>query len=88
MEVTQFTYFQQIGGLDCSLYRRNYIWSRKTGYVYTKESIFQLDWNDKGISYKDICFKNEVDQSFYNFNYADVKVLKVEFINAELEVKI
>ncbi len=89
MEVTQFTYFQQIGGIDCNPITGEitYGLERLAMFIQKKESIFELDWNDKGISYKDICFNNEVDQSFYNFNYADVENLRMFFSSLEQEAK-
>ncbi|MBF97200.1 MAG: Glycine--tRNA ligase alpha subunit [Alphaproteobacteria bacterium MarineAlpha9_Bin4] len=87
MEVTQFTYFQQIGGLDCNPVTGEitYGLERLAMFIQKKESIYDLNWNDKGVSYKDICFKNEVDQSFYNFNYSNVNYLKNSFTNSESE---
>ena len=89
MEVTQFTYFQQIGGIDCNPITGEitYGLERLAMFIQKKESIFELDWNDKGVSYKDICFNNEVDQSFYNFNYADVENLRIFFSSSEQEAK-
>ena len=54
-------------------------------FIQKKESIFELKWNDKGVLYNDICLKNEVDQSYYNFNYSNVENLKQSFSNSETE---
>ena len=56
-------------------------------FIQKKEYSFELKWNDEGISYKDICFKNEVEQSYYNFNYANVENLKKSFASLEFEAK-
>ena len=89
MEVTQFTYFQQIGGLDCNPITGEitYGLERLAMFIQKKESIFELKWNDQGVSYKDICFQNEVEQSYYNFNYANVENLKKSFASSEIEAK-
>ena len=59
MEVTQFTYFQQIGGIDCSPITGEitYGLERLALFIQKKESIFELKWNDRGLLYKDICLK-------------------------------
>ena len=87
MEVTQFTYFQQIGGIDCNPITGEitYGLERLALFIQKKESIFELKWNDRGLLYKDICLKNEVDQSYYNFNYSDVEKLKQSFSHSETE---
>ena len=89
MEVTQFTYFQQIGGLDCTPITGEitYGLERLAMLIQKKETIFELNWNNNGISYKDICYKNEIDQSYYNFNYANIENLKTYFSTTEEEAK-
>ena len=90
MEITQFTYFQQVGGIDCNPISGEitYGLERLAMFIQKKQNVFDLVWNQKGYTYKDICFQNEVEQSYYNFNYADVGSLKEEFINAEEEAKL
>ena len=52
----------------------------RLGYVYSKkESIFELNWNDAGVTYKDVCLKNEIEQSYYNFILANVDFKKTIF---------
>ena len=89
MEITQFTYFQQVGGIDCNPISGEitYGLERLAMFIQKKESIFDLDWNDKGITYKDVSLKNEIEQSYYNFNLANVDYLKKQFSFAELEAK-
>ena len=56
-------------------------------FIQKKESIFELGWSDKGVTYKDVCLKNEIEQSFYNFAFANVDFLKKQFSFAESEAK-
>ena len=90
MEITQFTYFQQVGGIDCNPISGEitYGLERLAMFIQKKQNVFDLVWNQKGYTYKDICFQNEVEQSYYNFNYADVSSLKKEFVHAEEEAKL
>tara|TARA_B100001989_G_scaffold70677_1_gene48077 strand:- start:3590 stop:4471 length:882 start_codon:yes stop_codon:yes gene_type:complete len=89
MEITQFTYFQQVGGIDCNPISGEitYGLERLAMFIQKKESIFELDWSDKGVTYKDVCLKNEIEQSFYNFAFANVDFLKKQFSFAESEAK-
>ena len=75
MEVTQFTYFQQVGGLDCRpvMGELAYGLERLAMYIQGKESIFDIVWGegrDGAVSYGDIFHQNEVEQSAYNFDKA------------------
>ncbi len=75
MEVTQFTYFQQVGGLDCRpvMGELAYGLERLAMYIQGKESIFDIVWGDArggAVSYGDIFHQNEVEQSAYNFDKA------------------
>ncbi len=90
MEITQFTYFQQVGGIDCKPVSGEitYGLERLAMFIQKKENVFDLIWNHQGYTYKDICFDNEVEQSYYNFNYANVEILKKEFVHAEGEAKL
>jgi glycyl-tRNA synthetase alpha chain len=88
MEVTQFTYFQQIGGLECRPVTGEitYGLERLAMYLQDVESIFDLVWADGPlgrISYGDVYHQNEVEQSKYNFELADVEVLFNTFDHAE-----
>ena len=75
MEVTQFTYFQQVGGLDCRpvMGELAYGLERLAMYIQGKESIFDIVWGEGrggAVSYGDIFHQNEVEQSTYNFDKA------------------
>jgi len=76
MEITQFTYFQQVGGLDCKpvLGEITYGIERLAMYLQDKQSIFDLVWTD-GVKYGDVYHQNEVEQSRYNFELADPDLL-------------
>jgi len=80
MEVTQFTYFQQVGGLDCKPVTGEitYGLERIAMYLQAKESLFDLVWADGPlgrVTYGDVFHQNEVEQSTYNFEKADTAVL-------------
>ena len=80
MEVTQFTYFQQVGGIDCKPITGEitYGLERLAMYIQGKESIFDLEWAP-GITYRDVYHQNEVEQSTYNFEHSDVEFLLSAF---------
>ena len=82
MEVTQFTYFQQVGGLDCRPVTGEitYGLERIAMYIQGVDSIYDLVWTD-GFSYGDIYHQQEVEQSKYNFEHANVEEL-LHFFNA------
>jgi glycyl-tRNA synthetase alpha chain len=88
MEVTQFTYFQQVGGLDCKpvLGELTYGLERLALYLQGKENVFDLVWVD-GVSYRDVYHQNEVEQSRYNFEVANVEMLFQHFTQIETEAK-
>jgi len=80
MEVTQFTYFQQVGGIDCRPVTGEitYGLERIAMYLQSKESVFDLIWTNgpQGpVTYGDVFHQNEVEQSTYNFEVADVDYL-------------
>ncbi len=90
MEVTQFTYFQQVGGLECSPIAGEitYGLERLALYIQGVNSIYDLVWADgpRGvIKYGDVFHQNEVEQSTYNFEHAEVPVLFERFNAAERE---
>jgi glycyl-tRNA synthetase alpha chain len=90
MEITQFTYFQQVGGLECRPVTGEitYGLERLAMYLQSVESIFDIVWTDGPlgrISYGDVYHQNEVEQSKYNFDAADIDGLFVAFDRAELE---
>jgi len=88
MEVTQFTYFQQVGGLDCRpvLGELTYGLERLAMYLQGKESVFDLVWVD-GVTYGNVYHQNEVEQSRYNFELADSAMLFQHFGQFESEAK-
>ncbi|SFV84230.1 Glycyl-tRNA synthetase alpha chain [hydrothermal vent metagenome] len=84
MEVSQFTYFQQIGGLPCKPVagELTYGLERLAMYLQGVDSVFDLVWVE-GVSYGDVFHQNEVEQSKYNFEIADTEVLFRQFDEAE-----
>ena len=88
MEVTQFTYFQQVGGLDCRpvLGELTYGLERLAMYLQGKDNVFDLVWVD-GVTYRDVYHQNEVEQSRYNFELANVDWLLRQFDDYESEAK-
>ena len=92
MEVSQFTYFQQAGGINCKPVTGEitYGLERLAMYLQGKEDIYQLAWNSsetKSVTYGDIFHQNEVEQSAYNFEQADTAQLFNEFDACEAECK-
>ncbi len=87
MEVTQFTYFQQVGGLPCVVpsVELTYGLERLAMYVQGVENVFDLDFNGAGVRYGDIFLRAERDYSRYNFEYADTEMLARHFVDAEKE---
>ena len=92
MEVTQFTYFQQVGGIPCSpvSVEITYGVERLAMYLQEKESVFDLVWNENqfGVTtYGDVHKQSEYEFSRYNFEVADVAMLFEHFENAQKECK-
>ncbi len=90
MEVTQFTYFQQVGGLECRPVTGEitYGLERIAMYLQEVESVFDLVWTegpDGPVSYRDVFHQNEVEMSAYNFEQADVDSLLNSFDVCERE---
>ena len=90
MEVTQFTYFQQVGGLECRPVTGEitYGLERLAMYLQSVESIFDIVWTDGPlgrITYGDVYHQNEVEQSKYNFEEADVDDLFASFDQSETD---
>ena len=80
MEVTQFTYFQQVGGIDCRPVTGEitYGLERLAMYLQGVDSVFDIVWTDgpRGkVTYRDVYHQNEVEQSAYNFEHADTTAL-------------
>jgi glycyl-tRNA synthetase alpha chain len=88
MEITQFTYFQEVGSLPCKpvLGEITYGLERLAMYLQGKESVYDLVWVD-GVRYGDVYHQNEVEQSRYNFELANVPLLLESFKNHESEAK-
>ena len=89
MEVTQFTYFQQMGGHECAPVagELTYGLERLAMYVQGVESIYNLAYNDAGVTYGDVFLKNEQQFSAYNFEHADTGRLFQHFKDAAEECR-
>jgi len=88
MEITQFTYFQQVGGLECAPVTGEitYGLERLAMYIQNVDSIYDLVWTDGPMGtvyYGDVFHQNEVEQSTYNFEHADVDALFKQFDQCE-----
>ena len=88
MEITQFTYFQEVGSLACKpvLGEITYGLERLAMYLQGKDSIYDLVWTP-GVTYGDVYKQNEVEQSRYNFELSNVELLFDLFKNFEQEAK-
>ena len=80
MEVTQFTYFQQVGGIDCkpATGEITYGLERLAMYLQGVDNVYNLTWTD-GLTYGDVYHQNEVEQSTYNFEHSDAAFLFTAF---------
>jgi glycyl-tRNA synthetase alpha chain len=92
MEVTQFTYFQQAGGLECKpvMGEITYGAERLAMYLQQVDSVFDLVWADTGgrvVTYREVFHQNEVEQSRYNFEVADTDALFAWFDTCEREAR-
>lgn len=87
MEVTQFTYFQQVGGIPCAVPSVEFTYGleRLAMYVQGVENIFDLDFNGAGVSYGDVFRRAERELSAYSFERADAEKLARHFADAEAE---
>ena len=87
MEVSQFTYFQQVGGFDCKPVagELTYGLERLAMYIQGVDNVYDLRFNDAGVSYGDVFLKNEQEMSKYNFEVADTASLFDGFAKAETE---
>jgi glycyl-tRNA synthetase alpha chain len=88
MEITQFTYFQEVGSLPCRpvLGEITYGLERLAMYLQGKESVFELVWTP-GVSYGDVYHQNEVEQSRYNFELSNAEMLFRHFGEFEAEAR-
>ena len=89
MEITQFTYFQQMTGLECKPIpvEMTYGLERLCMFVQGKKNVFDLDWNNEGVKYKDVFFQAEKEFSAYNFEFANTETLLKNFESTETECK-
>jgi glycyl-tRNA synthetase alpha chain len=87
MEVTQFTYFQQVGGIECKPVagELTYGLERLAMYIQGKENVYDLDFNGAGLTYGDVFLENEREFSAYNLEFADTEQLLAHFADAEKE---
>ena len=88
MEVTQFTYFQQVGGIDCKPVTGEitYGLERLAMYLQGVDNVYNLTWTD-GLTYGDVYKQNEVEQSTYNFEHSDAEFLFKAFNAHEKQAK-
>ncbi|MFP5462466.1 MAG: glycine--tRNA ligase subunit alpha [Gammaproteobacteria bacterium] len=88
MEVTQFTYFQEVGSLKCQPITGEitYGLERLAMYLQGVESVYDLVWTD-GVTYRDVFHQNEVEQSTYNFEHSNTEMLFRHFDDYETEAK-
>ena len=87
MEVTQFTYFQQVGGIECDpvAVELTYGLERLAMYIQGVENVYDLDFNGAGVKYGDVFHQAEVEYSKHNFEHADTDKLLQHFKDAEAE---
>jgi glycyl-tRNA synthetase alpha chain len=87
MEVSQFTYFQQVAGFECAPVsgELTYGLERLAMYVQGVENVYDLDWNGAGVRYGDVYLRAEREYSAFNFERADTAVLFRQFADAEAQ---
>ena len=89
MEITQFTYFQQMAGVECNpvSVEITYGLERLCMFIQNKKNVFELNWNDQEVLYKDVFYQSEKEFSTYNFEYANTDNLFKIFDIFEEEAK-
>ena len=89
MEITQFTYFQQMTGIECKPVpvEMTYGLERLCMFVQKKKNVFDLDWNNEGVKYKEVFLQAEKEFSAYNFEFANTENLLKSFEASETECK-
>ena len=89
MEITQFTYFQQMAGIECNpvSVEITYGLERLCMFIQNKKNVFELNWNDQGVLYKDVFHQSEKEFSAYNFEHANTDNLLKIFDMLENEAK-
>jgi glycyl-tRNA synthetase alpha chain len=87
MEVTQFTYFQQMGGFDCKPVagELTYGLERLAMYIQNVDRVYDLDFNGRGVTYGDVFLQNEIEMSTWNFEVANTEALFDGFRKAAAE---
>jgi len=87
MEITQFTYFQKMTGIDCKpiSVELTYGLERICMFVQGKKNVFDIDWNNDGVKYGDVYLQSEKEFSAYNFDHANTDSLLKNFEIAEKE---
>lgn len=87
MEILQFTYMQQVGGIECELIpgELTYGLERLATYLQNKNKVWDIEWNKNGLTYGDVFLRAEKEHSAYNFEYADTQMLLQHFMDAEQE---
>jgi glycyl-tRNA synthetase alpha chain len=91
MEISQFTYFQQVGGIEVELVagEATYGLERLAMYLFDKKTVYELPYNSSSsnvpLTYGDVFLQNEQEQSAYNFEHADTEMLFRHFADAEKE---
>lgn len=87
MEITQFTYFQQMGSLECQpiSLEITYGLERIAMALQGIDNVYDLAWNRDGYTYGDVFLQNEKQGSAYNFEEANIEILSQQFLNAESE---
>jgi glycyl-tRNA synthetase alpha chain len=85
MEISQFTYFQQVGGFDCKPVAGELTLGleRLAMYIFGKDRVYDLPFNNDGVSYGDVFLKNEQQFSAYNFEHANTEMLFGQFKQAQ-----
>ena len=89
MEITQFTYFQKMTGIECKpiSVELTYGLERICMFVQKKKNVFDIDCNDNGVKYRDVYLQSEKEFSAYNFDHANTESLLKNFDIAEQECK-
>ena len=87
MEVTQFTYFQQVGGIECNpvAVELTYGLERLAMYIQGVENVYDIDFNGQGVTYGEVFHQAECEFSAYNFEHASTDILRTQFEYAEQE---
>ena len=90
LEITQFTYFQQMAGIECKpvSLELTYGLERLAMYLQGADNVFKIKWNEEGITYGDIYLQSEKEFSSYNFEKANVEILTNQFNELENECSV